>query len=60
MDNNVRSLVSQATPFAEREEGSGHAATIELSPMQKLAVANEICALCRLHPLSWSCNYICV
>ena len=45
-------LVSQATPFAER--GSGHAATIELSSQQKLDVTNQICALRRLHPLSWS------
>ena len=42
-------LVSQATPFAEREEGSGHAATIELSPRQKLS-----CTLRRSHLLSWS------
>ena len=41
-----------------REKGSGHAATIELSPQQKLTVTNEICALHRLHPLSWSSNYV--
>ena len=37
-----------------REEGSGHAATIELSPRQKLVVTNQIRALRRSHPLSWS------
>ena len=37
-----------------REEGSGHAATIELSPRQKLVVTNQIRALCRSHSLSWS------
>ena len=41
-----------------REEGSGHAATVELSPRQKLAVNNEICALYRSHRLSWSSNYV--
>ena len=41
-----------------REEGSGHAATIELSSQQKLTVTNEIRALHRLRPLSWSSNYI--
>ena len=45
-------VVSQATPFAER--GSGHTATIELLLRQKLDVTNQICALHRLHPLSWS------
>ena len=43
---------------SQREEGSGHIATIELSLRQKLAVTNEICALHRLHPLSWSSNYV--
>ena len=33
-------LVSQATLFAEREEGSGHAATIELLPREKRAVTH--------------------
>ena len=33
---------------------SGHAATIELSPWQKLDVTNQICALRRSHLLSWS------
>ena len=33
---------------------SGHTATIELSPRQKLDLTNQICALRRLHPLSWS------
>ena len=37
-----------------REEGSGHAATIELSPWQKLDVTNQIHALHRPHPLSRS------
>ena len=37
-----------------REEGSGHAATIELSPWQKLDVTNQNCTLRRSHPLSWS------
>ena len=46
-------IVSQATPFAEKE-GSGHAATIELSPQQKLDVTNQIHALQRLHLLSWN------
>ena len=46
----------RATLFTEREEGSGHAATIELSPRQKLAVTNEIRTLHRLHLLSWSSN----
>ena len=36
---------------SQREEGSSHVATIELSPWQKLDVT---CALSRLHPLSWS------
>ena len=39
---------------SQREEESGHAATIELSPWQKLDVTNQICALRRSHPLSWS------
>ena len=30
---------------SQREEGSGHAATIELSPRQKLDVTNQIRAL---------------
>ena len=46
-------IVSQATPFAERG-GSGHAATMELYPWQKLDVTNQIHALRRSHPLSWS------
>ena len=32
-----------------REEGCGHAATIELSPQQKLDVTNQICGLRRSH-----------
>ena len=46
-------LVSQATPFAcrERIEGSGHAATIELSPQQKLDVTNQIHVFRRSHPV---------
>ena len=39
---------------SQREEVSGHTATIELSPQQKLDVTNQIRALRRLHPLSWS------
>ena len=39
---------------SQREEGSGHAATIELLPRQKLDVANQIRAICRSHLLSWS------
>ena len=35
-------------------QGSGHAATIELSPRQKLGVTNEIRTLRRLNPLSWN------
>ena len=35
-----------------REGGSVHAATIELSPWQKLDVTNQIRILHRLHPLS--------
>ena len=42
----------------QSEEGSGHATTIELLPQQKPAVTNEIHRLCRLHPLSWSSNYV--
>ena len=42
----------------QREKVSGHTATIKLSPWQKLAVTNEICGLRRLHPLSWSSNYV--
>ena len=41
-----------------REEGSGHTATIESLPWQKLAVTNEIRALQRLHPLPWSSSYV--
>ena len=41
-----------------RRERSGHAATIELLPRQKLALTNQIHALRRLHPLSWSSNYV--
>jgi len=37
-------LVAQATP-SQREEGSGHAATVELFPWQKLDVTNQIRAL---------------
>ena len=33
---------------------SGHAATIELSPRQKLVRTNQICALRGSHSLSWS------
>ena len=37
-----------------REEGSGLAGTIELSPQQKFDVTNHICTLRRSHLLSWS------
>ena len=50
-------LVSQATP-SQREEGSGHATTTELSLQQKAAVTNEIRVLCRFYLLSWSSNYV--
>jgi len=45
--------VSQGTTL-HREEGSGHAAIIRLFPQQKLDVTNQIHAVCRSHPLSWS------
>ena len=45
----VYSCIASHTLF--REEGSGHAATIELSPQQKLDVTNQIRDLCRSHPL---------
>ena len=41
-----------------REERSGQAVTIKLSPQQKLAVTNEICTVRRLHLLSWSSSYL--
>ena len=37
----------------QREEGSCHAATMDLLPLPKLAVTNEIHAVRRMHPLSW-------
>ena len=40
-------LVSRVTP-SQREEESGHAATIKLLPRVKLAVTNEICTFRRL------------
>ena len=40
-----RVIISLASHTLHREEGSEHAATIELSPQQKLAVTNEIHAL---------------
>ena len=49
-------ILSQATSFTE--EGSGHTATIELSPLQKLDMANQIRALCRSHLLSWSTSCV--
>ena len=39
---------------SHREEGSCHAATIELSPWQKLDMTNQIRTLHRSYPLSWS------
>ena len=54
----VHTSSSLASYTLHREEESGHAATIEFSPRQKLAVTNEICTVCSLHPLSWSSNYV--
>ena len=48
------SSCSLASHTLRREEGSCHAATIELSSRQKLDVTNQICALRRSHLLSWS------
>ena len=48
------SSCSLASHTLRREEGSCHAATIELSSRQKLDVTNQIHALRRLHPLSCS------
>ena len=48
---------SLANHTLRREERFGHAATIQLSPWQKLAVT-EIRTLRRLHHLLWSSNYI--
>ena len=45
---------SLASHTLRREEGSGHAATIDLSLWQKLDATNQICALRKLHPLAWS------
>ena len=50
--------LSLASHTLHREEGSGQASTIELSPRQKLDVTSEVCTLCRLDPLSWSSNYV--
>ena len=47
------SSVREKEPGYEAKEGSGHIATMELSPQQKLDVANQI-RTCRSHPLSWS------
>ena len=49
----VHDSLASHTP-SQREEGSGHAATIELSPRQKLVRTNQIRALRSSHPLSWS------
>ena len=43
---------------SQREEGSGPTVTTKLPPRQKIGVTNEIQALHRLHPLSWSSNNI--
>ena len=48
------SSCSLASHTLRREEGSCHAATIELSSRQKLDVTNQIRALRRSHLLSWS------
>ena len=50
-------IVLGATPSG-REEGSGHAATIELLLRQNVAVTNQICALCRWDLLSLSGKYV--
>ena len=50
--------VSLASHTLRREEGSGHAAILDLSPQQKLDVTNQICALRSSYPLSWSSNYV--
>ena len=57
----LRASLASHTLRRERPEGSGHAATIELSPRQKLDVTNQkldvtnqIRALRGSHPLSWS------
>ena len=47
----------KATPL-HREEESGHAATIVLSPQQKLVLTNEIHTLHRSHLLSQSSSCI--
>ena len=41
-----------------RVEGCSDTTTVKLSLWQKLGVTNEIHALCRLHLLSWSSNYV--
>ena len=51
-------MISLASHTLRREEGCGHVATIELLTRQKLAVTNEIRAVRRLYPLSWSGNYV--
>ena len=48
------SSVREKEPGYEAKEGSGHTATMELSPRQKLDVANQIRTHHRSHPLSWS------
>ena len=55
---NIGTYVVYNPQSLQREEGPGHAATINLSLWQKPAVTNEIRALLGLHALSWRSNYI--
>ena len=54
LEASAKIATSLASHTLHREDGSGHTATIELLPRQKLDVTNQICTLCRSHPLSWS------
>lgn len=49
-------LESPESHSLQRKEPSGHTATIEQLPWQTLAVTNQICTLCGLHPLTLSSN----
>ena len=53
LGDHLQCLVSQATPFAERGRVWSHC-NHQVVPQQKLDVVNQIRALRRLHPLSWS------
>ena len=48
----IHVVVLQATPCAERKGPVTYAATVELSPRQKLDVTNQIYGLCRSLPSS--------